>query len=82
MGRCQFVNLKKEGWMATLVPNSFPASNPASTRFTKRATSSMIYLLPFLRATTALKAVATSATRPSISPYNTTSASTPHTGLP
>jgi hypothetical protein len=54
--------------MATLVPSSFPASNPASIRFTKRATSSILYLLPYLLATTARKVVTTSATRPSTSP--------------
>jgi|SRR5829696_2196339 hypothetical protein len=36
--RCNFGHHTNEGWIATLVPNSFPASKPANTRSTKQAT--------------------------------------------
>src|SRR5215216_1078529 len=43
--RSGVLNFSREGWRATQLPNSFPASNPARTRFTKRATLTIVYLL-------------------------------------
>ena len=62
--------------MATLVPNSFPTSRPARTRFTKRATLSIIFSTSsqtrVLSARTARRAVTNSAARLSTNPYITT----------